>query len=183
MLESFHFRRRHGIGRERRLRLRLRSAALALTLLLPPSAVGLATAQSATAATAASGGTSPASTPAPPLPETDPDGPLGTTLPADDSGLTKDQEDALAVAQSSAAASGNPVQVDALTTETATAQANPSGTVTWTTSLLPQRVRKDSSWVPVDATLQQNADGTYSPKAPAEPLTFSGGGTTTPWPP
>ncbi|MGV9887272.1 hypothetical protein [Streptomyces sp. NPDC003395] len=68
--------------------------------------------------------------------------------------------------------------MDALTTETATVQANPSGTLTWTTSLLPQRVRKNGTWVPVDATLQQNPDGSYSPKAAAEPLTFSGGGTT-----
>ncbi|MGW0883349.1 hypothetical protein [Streptomyces sp. NPDC002671] len=66
--------------------------------------------------------------------------------------------------------------MDALTTETATVQANPSGTVTWTTSLLPQRVRHNASWVRVDATLQHNADGTYSPKASAEPLAFSGGG-------
>ncbi|MEU6493466.1 hypothetical protein [Streptomyces sp. NPDC046984] len=98
--------------------------------------------------------------------------------PADDSGLTQAQQDALASAQSKAAATGSPVQVDALTTETATVQANPLGTVTWTTSLLPQRVRKGESWAAVDASLQQNSDGTYSPRAAAEPLAFSGGGTT-----
>ncbi|MEW2161036.1 hypothetical protein AB0950_38325 [Streptomyces sp. NPDC007189] len=92
--------------------------------------------------------------------------------------MSKDQQAALAAAQSKAAGTGSPVQVDALTTETATVQANPSGTVTWTTSLLPARVRKDDAWVPVDATLQQNDDGSYSPKAAAEPLTFSGGGST-----
>ncbi|MFS4093356.1 hypothetical protein [Streptomyces sp. AF1A] len=124
------------------------------------------------------GGTSPVSTPAPPLPQSRPDGPLGTTRPADDSGLTKDQQAELAAAQSKAAATGSPVQVAALTTETATVQANPSGTVTWTTNLLPERVRKDDAWTPVDATLQQNDDGSYSPKASAEPLSFSGGGTT-----
>ncbi|MFB7500361.1 hypothetical protein ACFC09_37770 [Streptomyces sp. NPDC056161] len=123
-------------------------------------------------------GMPPVSTPAPPLPQTPPDGPLGTTRPADDSGLTKDQQSALAAAQSNAATTGSPVQVDALTTETATAQANPSDTVTWTTSLLPERVRKDGAWAPVDATLQQNPDGSYSPTASAEPLAFSGGGTT-----
>ncbi|MGJ5759127.1 hypothetical protein [Streptomyces galbus] len=67
--------------------------------------------------------------------------------------------------------------MDVLTTETATVQANPTGTVTWTTSLLPQRVRRDGAWTPVDATLRQNSDGSYSPAAAAEPLTFSGGGT------
>ncbi|MEU6352380.1 hypothetical protein ABZ896_24165 [Streptomyces sp. NPDC047072] len=123
------------------------------------------------------GGAMPVSTPAPALPETTPEGPLGTTRAPDDSGLTKDQQAALADAQGRAADSGSPVTVDALTTETATVQANPSGTVTWTTTLLPERVRRNGAWVPVDATLQENADGTYSPAAASEPLVFSGGGT------
>ncbi|WP_242625678.1 hypothetical protein [Streptomyces sp. BK022] len=120
----------------------------------------------------------PVSTPAPPLPSTRPDGPLGTTIAPDDSGLSLDQQTALATAQSKAGSTGSPVQVDALTTENATVRANPSGTVTWTTSLLPQRVRQDDTWVPVDATLRRNGDGSYSPAASAEPLTFSGGGDT-----
>ncbi|MYX44540.1 hypothetical protein GTW59_26280, partial [Streptomyces sp. SID89] len=129
-------------------------------------------------AVAASGdGAPPPSRPAPALPETHPDGPLGTTRPQDDSGLTADQQASLAAAQREAADTGAPVQIDALTTETATARANPSGTVTWTTSLLPERVRKNDAWVPVDATLRRNADGSYSPEAAAEPLVFSGGGT------
>ncbi|WP_439947995.1 hypothetical protein [Streptomyces sp. BBFR109] len=129
-------------------------------------------------AVAASGdGAPPPSRPAPALPETRPDGPLGTTRPQDDSGLTADQQASLAAAQREAADTGAPVQIDALTTETATARANPSGTVTWTTSLLPERVRKDDAWVPVDATLRRNSDGSYSPEAAAEPLVFSGGGT------
>ncbi|MGW2826597.1 hypothetical protein ACWC24_37315 [Streptomyces sp. NPDC001443] len=123
-------------------------------------------------------GTMPVSIPAPSLPESRPQGPLGTTRPADESGMTKAQETALAEGQSQAALTGNPVQIDALTTETATVQANPSGTLTWTTTLLPERVRKNASWVPVDATLQQNADGSFSPAAASEPLVFSGGGTT-----
>ncbi|MGY5044230.1 hypothetical protein ACWDE0_01025 [Streptomyces sp. 900105755] len=127
-------------------------------------------------AAADSGASMPLSTPAPSLPQSSPDGPLGTSRPADDSGLTKDQEAALADAQSRAADTGGSVQVDALTTETATVQANPSGTVTWTTTLLPERVRKNGTWRPVDATLQRNTDGTYSPTAAAEPLVFSGGG-------
>ncbi|GHH82961.1 hypothetical protein GCM10018793_43870 [Streptomyces sulfonofaciens] len=143
--------------------------------MLPPAAVGLATAASAAAV---GDGTPPVSKPAPALPESQPDGPLGTTRPADDSGLTKEQQEALAAAQNRAVTTGSAVQVDALTTETATAQANPSGTVTWTTSLLPQRIHRDGAWVPVDTTLAQNTDGTYSPKASAEPLAFSGGGTT-----
>ncbi|ARP73820.1 hypothetical protein LK07_33235 [Streptomyces pluripotens] len=132
----------------------------------------------ALSAAADAGGTPPVSTPAPALPEGHPVGPLGTTRAADDSGLTKGQQAALAAAQSKAASTGIPVKVEALTSETDTVQANPSGTVTWTTSLLPERVRKNDAWVPVDATLQQNGDGSYSPKAAAEPLTFSGGGNT-----
>ncbi|MET8725405.1 hypothetical protein [Streptomyces misionensis] len=118
------------------------------------------------------------SAPAPALSESHPDGPLGTTRAPDDSGLTKDQQAALAAAQSEAADTRNPVQISALTTQTATVQANPSGTITWTTSLLPERVRQDGSWVPVDATLQQSDDGSYTPRASAEPLTVSGGGST-----
>ncbi|WP_258055999.1 hypothetical protein [Streptomyces sp. Ru62] len=90
--------------------------------------------------------------------------------------MTEVQQSALAQAQTQAADTGEPVQVDALTTETATVRANPSGTVTWTTSLFPQRIRDHGSWVPADATLQPNSDGTYSPRAAAELLVFSGGG-------
>ncbi|MEV6536401.1 hypothetical protein AB0M86_43725 [Streptomyces sp. NPDC051639] len=91
--------------------------------------------------------------------------------------MTKAQQTAVADAQSKASSTGSPVPVDALTTETATVQANPSGTLTWTTTLLPERIRKNGTWVPVDATLEHNADGTYSPTAASEPLVFSGGGT------
>ncbi|WP_254647643.1 hypothetical protein [Streptomyces sp. GbtcB6] len=99
--------------------------------------------------------------------------------PADDEdGLTTAEESALAGAQKQATATGKPIRVDALTTETATTTANPSGTVTYDSSLLPVRVRKAHGWVPVDATLTRNADGTWSPRTAAEPLAFSGGGTT-----
>ncbi|MET9039555.1 hypothetical protein [Streptomyces mirabilis] len=96
----------------------------------------------------------------------------------DDGGLTAAQQTALTSAAKQAAASGEPVRVNALTTETATTTANPSGTLTYNSSLLPVRVRKAGRWVAVDATLKRNADGTWSPRASAEPLVFSGGGTT-----
>ncbi|MFJ5309964.1 hypothetical protein [Streptomyces sp. NPDC088350] len=95
----------------------------------------------------------------------------------DDDGLTTAEESALSSAQKQASATGQPVRVDALTTETATTTANPSGTVTYDSSVLPVRVRKAHRWVPVDATLTRDADGTWSPTAAAEPLSFSGGGT------
>ncbi|MBP0462260.1 hypothetical protein JFN87_33245, partial [Streptomyces bomunensis] len=111
--------------------------------------------------------------PAPPRPAT-----LGTFRSPDDSGLTSTQQSALSAAKKQAADSGDTIAVDALTTETSTTQVGPSGRMTYTSSLLPVRVRKNSSWVPVDATLQKNKNGTFSPKAAAEPLTFSGGGHT-----
>ncbi|MEV6496641.1 hypothetical protein [Streptomyces prunicolor] len=117
-------------------------------------------------------------TPAPKDDTKSPD-PTGSLRPSDeDGGLTTAEESALAGAQKQAAATGEPVQVEALTTETATTTANPSGTVTYDSSLLPVRVRESHRWVPVDATLKRNADGTWSPTAAAEPLAFSGGGTT-----
>ncbi|WP_329341427.1 hypothetical protein OG252_35960 [Streptomyces sp. NBC_01352] len=115
-----------------------------------------------------------------PAPEDDtkPPEPTGSLRPTDDGGLTKSQQTALSSAQKQATTTGEPVRVDALTTETATTTANASGTLTYDSSLLPVRVRKAHHWVPVDATLKRNADGTWSPEAAAEPLAFSGGGTT-----
>ncbi|WP_079065794.1 hypothetical protein [Streptomyces olivochromogenes] len=117
----------------------------------------------------------PALTPAPDDQTQQPE-PTGSLRPADDSDLTTSQQTALASAQKRAAASGTAVRVDALTTETATTTANPSGTLTYNSSLLPVRVHKAGRWVSVDSTLRRNVDGTYSPKAAAEPLVFSGGG-------
>ncbi|MFC8231534.1 hypothetical protein [Streptomyces sp. NPDC057284] len=104
--------------------------------------------------------------------------PTGSLRPSDDDGLTAPEASALAGAQKQAASTGEPVRVDALTTETATTTANPSGTLTYDSSLLPVRVRKAHRWVPVDATLTRNANGTWSPVAAVEPLAFSDGGTT-----
>ncbi|MFD7677693.1 hypothetical protein [Streptomyces sp. NPDC060187] len=98
--------------------------------------------------------------------------------PSDEAALTTAEETALSSAQNKASATGKAVRVDALTTETATTTANPSGTLTYHSSVLPVRVRKAHRWVPVDATLTRNNDGTWSPRAAAEPLAFSGGGTT-----
>ncbi|MEW2162208.1 hypothetical protein AB0912_04310 [Streptomyces sp. NPDC007084] len=92
--------------------------------------------------------------------------------------MTTTDERALATAQRQAAASGRPVRVEALTTETATTTVGPSGTVIYDSSLLPVRVRRAHRWVPVDATLIRNTDGTWSPRVAAEPLALSGGGTT-----
>ncbi|WP_089106954.1 LamG domain-containing protein [Streptomyces hyaluromycini] len=79
-------------------------------------------------------------------------------------------------AQTEAVASGHDVPVDSLTTETSTVTANPDGTFTSTTNVMPVRVLKDGTWTPVDATLATNADGTLSPKATPNDVTLSGGG-------
>jgi hypothetical protein len=76
-----------------------------------------------------------------------------------------------------ASATGKAVLVDAATTQTQQLTANPDGTVTFTDSLLPARVKKNGSWHAVDATLVANGDGTLSPAATPSGLTLSGGGT------
>ncbi|WP_328671777.1 ricin-type beta-trefoil lectin domain protein [Streptomyces sp. NBC_00322] len=83
---------------------------------------------------------------------------------------------ALFTAQQEAVAEGKTVQVDTLTTQTTTVAANPDGTFTSTTSLMPVRVQKDGEWVAVDATLGRNGDGTWSPKASPHAVALSGGG-------
>jgi hypothetical protein len=80
-------------------------------------------------------------------------------------------------AQAQAVASGQSVPIDDLTTEISTTAANPDGTFTSTTSVMPVRVRKNGAWTPVDATLAANPDGTLSPQATPNGVTLSAGGT------
>lgn len=129
-------------------------------------------------AAAATTGTDRTAAPQPPQPKAPPGVPLA---PRDDiDGLTAAQHSALRAARDRAAVTGQPVTVDALTTPTATTTANPAGTTTYTSNLLPVRVRKGGSWTPVDATLRRNTDGTYSPAAAAGGLKLSGGGDSAP---
>ncbi|WUH93303.1 hypothetical protein OG900_26440 [Streptomyces sp. NBC_00433] len=146
--------------------------------------LALAGAGPAGADTGSTGGTAPVSGgqgTAAPRPD-EPAAPPGVPLaPRDDAdGLTPAQRRALQAAQDQATAQGRPVTVDALTTETSTTTANPSGTTTYDSTLLPTRVRKNGAWTPVDATLVRNADGTYSPAAATGSLRLSGGGTAAP---
>lgn len=84
--------------------------------------------------------------------------------------------DPILAAQAEALSSGHSVRVDSMTTETTTIDADPDGTFTETTDLLPVRVRHDGDWVPVDGTLAKNGDGSYSPTATPNDVTLSGGG-------
>ncbi|WP_328469514.1 LamG domain-containing protein [Streptomyces sp. NBC_00448] len=68
------------------------------------------------------------------------------------------------------------VPVDALTTETYSVTANPDGSFTSTSDVMPVRVRENGGWTPVDAALESNPDGTYSPAATPNGVTLSGGG-------
>ncbi|MEU6024443.1 LamG-like jellyroll fold domain-containing protein [Micromonospora sp. NPDC047134] len=71
---------------------------------------------------------------------------------------------------------GERVEVANRRSETVQVFANPDGTMTQEQALAPVRVRRgDSTWVPVDLTLERRADGTVAPKAHARDLTFAGG--------
>ncbi|MFC4036098.1 LamG domain-containing protein [Streptomyces polygonati] len=93
-----------------------------------------------------------------------------TALPADAGPADR----AMARAESS----GQPVVVDALTTPYAQTTAMPDGTLSQTSTVSPTRVQLNGTWVPVDAGLKTDTDGTLSARAPLNPLTLSGGGDT-----
>jgi hypothetical protein len=84
--------------------------------------------------------------------------------------------EAAALAQAQTTGKSVPVPTDS--TQNSTTVANPDGTFTYTDSPVPIQVDQGGSWVPVDPTLQHNADGSLSPKAAASGVAFSGGGTT-----
>ncbi|MCM2419876.1 LamG-like jellyroll fold domain-containing protein [Streptomyces sp. RKAG293] len=64
-----------------------------------------------------------------------------------------------------------------MTTEFEQTVVNPDGTFTTTTSGPPVRAKVAGAWVPVDAGLRSNADGTITPKAAIHPVVLSHGGT------
>jgi len=72
--------------------------------------------------------------------------------------------------------SGQPVLVDAATTSTDMLTANPDGTLSLETRMLPSRKKVDGQWRDLDATLQHNADGTISSVLAMGDVRLSGGG-------
>lgn len=72
---------------------------------------------------------------------------------------------------------GGDVGIAGLTTETDQAIATASGTVKFTHSFRPVRVRKDNKWTAVNTTLTAGPDGSVIPTAAAADIRFSGGGT------
>ncbi|MEZ0090233.1 LamG-like jellyroll fold domain-containing protein [Streptacidiphilus sp. EB129] len=78
-----------------------------------------------------------------------------------------------------AKATGTSVPVPSLTTSTSTTVANPDGSLSSHTDLKPVRLNRAGTWVPLDATLAVQSDGTLAPAATTNPITLSGGGTGT----
>lgn len=97
---------------------------------------------------------------------------------ADGYGLTAAQQKAVDQASALAAKSGKPVPISVLTSETWQVSAEPGGGLALADNPAPVRTLQHGSWVPVDTTLHENADGTYSPVATAyASVRLSGGGT------
>lgn len=69
------------------------------------------------------------------------------------------------------------VPVDGATTPTDTLTANPDGTLTLASSVLPVRKHTANGWTRLDPTLHANADGTVTPGLTTGDVVFSGGGT------
>ncbi len=106
--------------------------------------------------------------------------PSGSTAPAQadqkpaDSATGKAIHDALAKAK----ATGKPVTIDALTTESSESVASPDGhTVTANTHAQDVRTKRDGGWKNLDTTLRTGSDGTLAPAVTSQGLTLSGGGT------
>jgi len=79
-------------------------------------------------------------------------------------------------AQAQAESTGQPVVATADSTPTTTTTANPDGTFTTDVSTAPVQQLVNGTWTPLNASLVQNANGSYSPALSAQPLTLSGGG-------
>lgn len=100
------------------------------------------------------------------------DTPLTRGAPPNTPGHTSEAQSALALAR----LSGQPVDVVSERSETTRTVANPDGTFTSEVYARPQWTRRHGDWVPVDTTLQVNADGSVSPAAAVVDLRLSGGG-------
>ncbi len=87
-----------------------------------------------------------------------------------DGAVTVDQ------ALQTAAATGKPVDVPSYTTSTDSLQARPNGQLALTQALAPVRKNVDGTWLALDPTLHQSADGSWSPAVVPGGLRLSGGG-------
>ncbi len=85
-------------------------------------------------------------------------------------------QQAMIDASAQAKSSGQSVPVAAATDAENTLTANPDGTFSRTTSASPVRVQQNGTWVPLDPTLRQNSDATWSTTATTSSLVLSNGG-------
>lgn len=71
----------------------------------------------------------------------------------------------------------HPVTIDSQTSPTLLVQALPDGTMQAESDIVPARVKRDGSWIPVDTSLHEKSSGWIEPKAAASPVRFTAGGT------
>ena len=81
-----------------------------------------------------------------------------------------------AQASTAAIASGEDIVVSALTTETTLVTAHPDGSFTQEVSVVPERVKKSTSWVDVDPTLTPSGSGRLAARAGMSASSVSDGG-------
>jgi hypothetical protein len=92
-------------------------------------------------------------------------------------GLSLPLNDPHVVARALAEATGKAVPVGVLTTGDSTTVANPDGSFSLSTSVLPTRMRDGAgNWVGIDPTLRRRPDGSITTTATPNALTLSGGG-------
>jgi hypothetical protein len=100
----------------------------------------------------------------------DPETPLDTRAETPLSWLPEGVSAAMAAAK----ATGKRVKIDAETTETSESYATPDGKVVRKISANIERFGRDGAWVPIDLTLQKQADGSVAPAAHPQDMRFSG---------
>ncbi|MFF4830452.1 LamG-like jellyroll fold domain-containing protein [Streptomyces sp. NPDC001315] len=79
-------------------------------------------------------------------------------------------------AQAEAAEAGKQVEAVNLRTERSETLANPDGTFTLREYVQPVRVFKNGKWAPLDTTLVQSPNGSWTPKASTADMAISNGG-------
>lgn len=108
------------------------------------------------------------------------------TEPAESTDSTEATDEAVtlsrpdeAAALTTARLTGKRVQITGATTEFSTSIANPDGTVSFESSVEPQRAQQaDGSWRGLDLTLAADAQGRLRPATSIADVSFSGGGST-----
>lgn len=77
-------------------------------------------------------------------------------------------------AMATAKETGQRVKIDDATTETSEFYTTPDGKITAKISANAERFSRDGVWVPIDLTLQKQADGSVAPAAYPQDMRFSG---------